>query len=109
MKILNNEDIMMTLKEFVLNVTTSPPFAWACTTIWVITKLITFFIIALTPATGNLIAALAAIATAGLSLYFTLTGYAIMTGVVEIPLGTFVKQSVKCLFILAFGYFMTGF
>ncbi len=100
---------MMILKEFVLIVTTSPPFAWACTTILVITNLITFFIIALTPATESIIVAFAAIATAGLSLYFTLTGYAIMAGVVEIPFGPFVKQSVKSLVMVAFGYFMTGF
>jgi type IV secretion system protein VirB6 len=54
------------------------------------------------PAAGNLIIALAVVATAGLSLYFTLTGFAIMTGAVEAPFWTFVKQSVKSLIILAF-------
>lgn len=61
------------------------------------------------PAAGNLIIALAVIATAGLSLYFTLTGYAIMTGAVESPFWTFVKQSVKSLFILAFALSATSY
>ena len=56
----------------------------------------------ITPAAGNLITALSVLAAGGLSLYFTLTGYAIMTGAVESPFWTFVKQSVKSLIIVAF-------
>ncbi len=89
----------------IFTLTSSPSFAWACTITLVLAKLIASFI----PAAGDLIIALAAIATAGLSLYFTLTGYAIITGAVETPFWTFVKQSVKSLVIVTFGYLITGF
>jgi type IV secretion system protein VirB6 len=61
------------------------------------------------PAAGNLITALAVLATSGLSLYFTLTGYAIMTGAVEAPFWTFVKQSLKSLVIVAFALSATAY
>ncbi len=54
------------------------------------------------PAASNLIEPLQQLAIAGLTLYITLTGYAIMTGAVESPFWTFFKQSVKSLVIVAF-------
>lgn len=61
------------------------------------------------PAASNLIIALQLLALTGISLYFTFTGYAIMTGAVQEPFWTFLKQVLKIIFIAAFALSADGY
>ncbi len=54
------------------------------------------------PAATNLMFALQMLALTGVTLYITLTGYAISTGAVETPFWTFAKQCLKIIIIAAF-------
>lgn len=51
------------------------------------------------PATANLISELQVLTLTGVTLYLTLTGYAITTGTIQSPFWTFVKQSMKIIII----------
>lgn len=55
-----------------------------------------------TPAAGNLIAALKATAALGVTLYFVLQGYAIISGAVQEPFSNLLKQCAKIIIIAAF-------
>lgn len=61
------------------------------------------------PASGNLIIALQLLALTGISLYLTLTGYAIMTGAVQVPFYTLLKQVLKIAIISAFALTADGY
>lgn len=61
------------------------------------------------PAASKLMFALQMIALTGVTLYITLTGYAISTGAVEAPFPTFLKQCVKIIIIAAFALTADGY
>ena len=61
------------------------------------------------PAAGRLMIALQMIALAGVTLYITLTGYAVMTGAVESPFWTWIKQCVKIAIIAFFALTADGY
>lgn len=61
------------------------------------------------PAATNLMFALQMLALTGVTLYITLTGYAISTGAVESPFWTFIKQCVKIIIIAAFALSVDGY
>ncbi len=61
------------------------------------------------PAASKLMTALQLTALAGVTLYITLTGYAISTGAVEAPFQTFLKQCVKIIIIAAFALTADGY
>jgi type IV secretion system protein VirB6 len=61
------------------------------------------------PAASNLIIALQLIALTGISLYFTLTAYAIMTGSVQTPFWTLLKQILKLAIIATFALTADGY
>ncbi|MDR1709135.1 MAG: type IV secretion system protein [Candidatus Accumulibacter sp.] len=54
------------------------------------------------PAAANLITALGALAIAGVTLYFVLMGYMILSGAVEQPFSNLVRQCVKIAIVSAF-------
>jgi type IV secretion system protein VirB6 len=62
-----------------------------------------------TPAATSLMFAIQMIALTGVTLYITLTGYAIATGAVEQPFWTFVKQCIKIMIIAAFALTVDGY
>jgi type IV secretion system protein VirB6 len=62
-----------------------------------------------TPAATNLMVALQLIALTGVTLYITLTGYAIATGAVESSFWTFVKQCIKISIIAVFALTVDGY
>ena len=62
-----------------------------------------------TPAAANLIGGLQILAITGVTLYIVLTGYAIVTGAVQAPVWTFLKQCVKIIFIAAFALTVDGY
>jgi type IV secretion system protein VirB6 len=62
-----------------------------------------------TPAATNLMTALQLVALTGVTLYITLTGYAIATGAVESSFWTFVKQCIKISIIAAFALTVDGY
>jgi type IV secretion system protein VirB6 len=62
-----------------------------------------------TPAATNLIFALQMLVLTGVTLYITLTGYAIATGAVESPFWTFIKQCVKIVIIAFFALTADGY
>ncbi|MGC3292460.1 type IV secretion system protein [Pseudomonas aeruginosa] len=61
------------------------------------------------PAASKLMTALQLTALAGVTLYITMTGYAISTGAVEAPFQTFLKQCVKIIIIAAFALTADGY
>jgi type IV secretion system protein VirB6 len=62
-----------------------------------------------TPAATNLMTALQLVALTGVTLYITLTGYAIATGAVESSFWTFVKQCIKISIIAVFALTVDGY
>jgi type IV secretion system protein VirB6 len=54
------------------------------------------------PATGQVIAAITPVATAGVALYLTVMGYMIITGAVQESFYSFLKQSAKIMLVAAF-------
>lgn len=62
-----------------------------------------------TPAATNLMFGMQMIALTGVTLYITLTGYAIATGAVESPFWTFVKQCIKIIIIAVFALTVDGY
>jgi type IV secretion system protein VirB6 len=62
-----------------------------------------------TPAATDLMAALQMLVLTGVTLYITMTGYAISTGAVESPFWTFVKQCVKIIIIAFFALTVDGY
>jgi type IV secretion system protein VirB6 len=62
-----------------------------------------------TPAANNLMVAVQLIALTGVTLYITLTGYAIATGAVESPFWTFIKQCIKISIIAVFALTVDGY
>jgi len=61
------------------------------------------------PAASNLMFALQMLILTGVTLYITLTGYAISTGAVESPFWTFVKQCLKIVIIAIFALTVDGY
>ena len=61
------------------------------------------------PAASRLMFALQMVALTGVTLYITLTGYAISTGAVEAPFQTFLKQCAKIIIIAAFALTADGY
>ncbi|ESE18026.1 MULTISPECIES: type IV secretion system protein [Enterobacteriaceae] len=61
------------------------------------------------PAAAKLMTALQLTALAGVTLYITMTGYAISTGAVEAPFQTFLKQCMKIIIIAAFALTADGY
>jgi type IV secretion system protein VirB6 len=61
------------------------------------------------PAANNLMFALQMLVLTGVTLYITLTGYAIATGAVESPFWTFIKQCVKIVIIAFFALTADGY
>lgn len=61
------------------------------------------------PAATNLIFAIQMLILTGVTLYITLTGYAIATGAVESPFWTFIKQCIKILIIATFALTVDGY
>lgn len=61
------------------------------------------------PAASSLMLALQLLAVTCVTLYITLTGYAISTGAVETPFWTFVKQCLKIIVIVYFGMTADGY
>jgi type IV secretion system protein VirB6 len=62
-----------------------------------------------TPTANNLMLALQLVVLTGVTLYITLTGYAIATGAVESPFWTFVKQCIKIVIIAFFALTADGY
>jgi type IV secretion system protein VirB6 len=62
-----------------------------------------------TPTANNLMLALQLVVLTGVTLYITLTGYAIATGAVESPFWTFVKQCIKIIIIAFFALTADGY
>lgn len=62
-----------------------------------------------TPAAAKLMTALQLTALAGVTLYITMTGYAISTGAIEAPFQTFLKQCLKIIIIAAFALSADGY
>lgn len=62
-----------------------------------------------TPAASNLIYMLQMVALTGVTLYFVLTGYAIMTGSVQQPFWAFIKQCLKIIVVMAFALSVDGY
>lgn len=61
------------------------------------------------PAATNLMFALQMLVLTGVTLYITLTGYAIATGAVESPFWTFIKQCIKIVIIAFFALTADGY
>lgn len=61
------------------------------------------------PAASKLMFGLQMLALTGVTLYITLTGYAISTGAVEAPFFTFLKQCLKIIIIAAFALTADGY
>ncbi len=61
------------------------------------------------PSVENLIFSLQTLAILGVTLYITLTGYAIATGAVESSFWTFIKQCLKIIVIAAFALSVDGY
>jgi type IV secretion system protein VirB6 len=61
------------------------------------------------PAASNLMLALQMVLLTGVTLYITLTGYAISTGAVESSFWTFVKQCIKIIIIAFFALTVDGY
>lgn len=61
------------------------------------------------PAASSLMFALQMLVLTGVTLYITMTGYAISTGAVESPFWTFVKQCVKIIIIAFFALTVDGY
>lgn len=61
------------------------------------------------PAASNLILMLQMLVLTGVTLYITLTGYAIMTGAIESPFWTFIKQCFKIMIIAFFALTADGY
>jgi len=59
--------------------------------------------------TANVIAAIQILALTGVTLYITLTGYAIMTGSIQAPFWTFLKLCIKLVIIAAFALSVDGY
>ena len=62
-----------------------------------------------TPAASNLMFALQMLVLTGVTLYITMTGYAISTGAVESPFWTFLKQCFKIIVIAFFALTADGY
>lgn len=62
-----------------------------------------------TPAASSLMFALQMLVLTGVTLYITMTGYAISTGAVESPFWTFIKQCVKIIIIAFFALTVDGY
>ncbi|RYZ91360.1 MAG: type IV secretion system protein [Proteobacteria bacterium] len=61
------------------------------------------------PAAQSLMLSLKWLVVTGVTLYITLTGYAISTGAVEVPMWTFVKQCLKIIIIAALALTVDGY